>query len=87
MTLVDKLVDGPSNTFRVRLEMRNPGSVLPAGLRCSADLAPPLGGAAKPATPITPVTPVTPAAQRTAAPTSSGMPLRLEPTLRNERAR
>lgn len=39
--LVDQLVDGPSNTFRVRLELPNPGRVLPAGLRCKAELAPP----------------------------------------------
>jgi multidrug efflux pump subunit AcrA (membrane-fusion protein) len=39
VVLVDQLVDGPSNTFRVRLELPNPGRVLPAGLRCKADLA------------------------------------------------
>jgi len=36
--LVDQLVDGPSNTFRIRLELPNPGRALPAGLRCKADL-------------------------------------------------
>lgn len=36
--LVDKLVDGVSNTFRVRLSLPNPGGSLPAGLRCKADL-------------------------------------------------
>ena len=41
VVLVDQLVDGPSNTFRIRLELPNPGRVLPAGLRCKADLAPP----------------------------------------------
>jgi RND family efflux transporter MFP subunit len=41
VVLVDQLVDGPSNTFRVRLELPNPGRVLPAGLRCKADLAQP----------------------------------------------
>jgi RND family efflux transporter MFP subunit len=39
VVVVDRLVDGPSNTFRVRLELPNPGRVLPAGLRCKADLA------------------------------------------------
>jgi len=39
VVVVDRLVDGPSNTFRIRLELPNPGRVLPAGLRCTADLA------------------------------------------------
>jgi RND family efflux transporter MFP subunit len=39
VVLVDKLIDGASNTFRVRLELPNPGLTLPAGLRCKADLA------------------------------------------------
>jgi RND family efflux transporter MFP subunit len=36
--LVDKLVDGASNTFRVRLHLPNPDHALPAGLRCKAYL-------------------------------------------------
>ena len=36
---VDRLIDAASNTFRVRLELRNPGGALPAGLRCKIDLA------------------------------------------------
>lgn len=36
--LVDKLVDGASNTFRVRLLLPNPDHALPAGLRCKAYL-------------------------------------------------
>ncbi len=32
--LVDKLIDGASNTFRVRLELPNPDHALPAGPRC-----------------------------------------------------
>jgi RND family efflux transporter MFP subunit len=36
--LVDKLIDGASNTFRVRLELPNSGLSLPAGLRCKADM-------------------------------------------------
>ena len=38
VVLVDKLVDGPSNTFRVRLALANPKGDLPAGIRCKADL-------------------------------------------------
>ena len=38
VTLVDKLIDGASNTFRIRLELPNPDHALPAGLRCKADL-------------------------------------------------
>ncbi|MCC2673802.1 MAG: efflux transporter periplasmic adaptor subunit [Ramlibacter sp.] len=38
VTLVDKVVDGASNTFRIRLELPNPDMSLPAGLRCKADL-------------------------------------------------
>jgi RND family efflux transporter MFP subunit len=36
--LVDSVIDGPSNTFRVRLELPNPNYELPAGLRCKVDL-------------------------------------------------
>jgi len=32
--LVDKLIDGASNTFRVRLELPNPKHAIPAGPRC-----------------------------------------------------
>jgi len=34
VVLVDPVVDGPSNTFRVRLELPNPKYELPAGVRC-----------------------------------------------------
>lgn len=37
--LVDRVIDPASNTFRVRLELPNPGSALPAGLRCKVDFA------------------------------------------------
>lgn len=36
--LVDKLIDGASNTFRVRLKMPNPDQSLPGGGRCKVDL-------------------------------------------------
>jgi len=32
--LVDRIIDPASNTFRVRLELPNPGNALPAGVRC-----------------------------------------------------
>lgn len=38
ITVVDRLIDGASNTFRVRLELPNADFSLPAGLRCKADL-------------------------------------------------
>lgn len=38
VTSVDRVVDAASHTFRVRLEMPNPGGKLPPGLRCKADL-------------------------------------------------
>ncbi len=39
VVLVDRLIDGASNTFRVRLELPNANMALPAGLRCKADMA------------------------------------------------
>ena len=39
VTLVDRLVEGASNTFRVRLMLPNADGALPAGLRCKAELA------------------------------------------------
>lgn len=36
--VVDPLIDAASNTFRVRLALPNPGNVIPAGVRCTADL-------------------------------------------------
>jgi RND family efflux transporter MFP subunit len=36
---VDRVIDAASNTFRVRLELPNPGHTLPAGLRCKVNLA------------------------------------------------
>jgi RND family efflux transporter MFP subunit len=38
ITVVDGLIDGASNTFRVRAELPNADFSLPAGLRCKADL-------------------------------------------------
>lgn len=38
VVLVDQLVDGPSNTFRIRAEIPNDDFSLPSGLRCKASL-------------------------------------------------
>jgi RND family efflux transporter MFP subunit len=35
VTIVDKVVDAASGTFGVRLELPNPGNIIPGGLRCS----------------------------------------------------
>jgi multidrug efflux pump subunit AcrA (membrane-fusion protein) len=43
---VDRVIDAATNTFRVRLELPNPGGVLPAGLRCKVDLGLTLPGPA-----------------------------------------
>jgi RND family efflux transporter MFP subunit len=40
VTVVDKVIDAASNTFRVQLELPNPNLSLPAGLRCKADFGP-----------------------------------------------
>jgi RND family efflux transporter MFP subunit len=42
---VDRVIDAATNTFRVRLELPNPGGALPAGLRCKVDLGLKLPGA------------------------------------------
>jgi RND family efflux transporter MFP subunit len=38
VVLVDKVIEGASNTFRARLSLPNAGNRLPAGLRCKAEL-------------------------------------------------
>jgi len=64
VTVVDRLVDGASNTFRIRLELPNADLSLPAGLRCKADL----GAVAAPPKPR-PLPPApTPAASRVDTP-------------------
>lgn len=37
VVLVDRVLDAPSNTFRVRLRLPNPKGVIPAGVRCKAE--------------------------------------------------
>lgn len=39
VTLVDRVIDAASNSFRVRLALPNPEHRLPSGLRCSVDFA------------------------------------------------
>ena len=39
VTLVDTVIDGPSNTFRVRLDLPNPNYDLPPGPRCKVELS------------------------------------------------
>lgn len=38
VVLVDSIIDGPSNTYRIRLDLPNPNHTLPAGPRCKIDL-------------------------------------------------
>jgi membrane fusion protein, heavy metal efflux system len=40
VTMVDKVIDAASNTFRVHLELPNANGELPAGLRCRASFGP-----------------------------------------------
>lgn len=63
VTLVDKLIDAPSNTFRVQLALPNPDLALPAGLRCQADfgLALPALTAKQATTPAATPSPIQPA--------------------------
>jgi RND family efflux transporter MFP subunit len=46
VVLVDQLIDGPSNTFRARLELPNGNYEVPAGVRCKIEIvaAPPTPG-------------------------------------------
>lgn len=53
INVIDAVVDAASGTFGVRLELRNPGQRIPAGVRCQADFkrladatVPAAGGAA-----------------------------------------
>jgi len=60
VTQVDRVIDGASNTFRVRLELPNPDGALPAGLRCQVALgvAPPAAEAPPKATGAAPAGPM-----------------------------
>lgn len=39
VTLIDKVIDAASNTFRIQVDLENEDLSLPAGLRCKADFA------------------------------------------------
>jgi RND family efflux transporter MFP subunit len=56
---VDRVIDAASNTFRVRLELPNPGHQLPPGLRCKADLTATGSGATPTAPPEAKAAPAT----------------------------
>jgi RND family efflux transporter MFP subunit len=73
VTLVDRVIDGASNTFRVRLELPNADHALPAGLRCKAALAA-QGAPPSPATP--------PPARPAPTPTPASVQGAKEPVLR-----
>jgi membrane fusion protein, heavy metal efflux system len=75
VTLVDKVIDAASNTFRVQLELPNPDLALPAGLRCKADfgLEPPASRNTAQASP-SPAAPVQPVALKTDNKLASGKP-------------
>jgi multidrug efflux pump subunit AcrA (membrane-fusion protein) len=34
ITVIDRVIDAASGTFRIRLELPNPKNEIPAGLRC-----------------------------------------------------
>jgi cobalt-zinc-cadmium efflux system membrane fusion protein len=48
VTLVDRVIDAASNTFRVRLQLPNPNLAVPAGARCRADFGPAVTADASP---------------------------------------
>ena len=37
VSVIDRVIDAGSGTFRLRLELRNPGYAIPAGLRCRVE--------------------------------------------------
>lgn len=39
VSIVDRVIDGASGTFGVRLELRNPGGGIPAGAKCRVEFA------------------------------------------------
>ena len=78
VVLVDSLIEGASNTFRVRLELPNPDQSLPAGLRCRAEVSD-VELALHKTNIKAPV--LAPPAQPAAASTSGPLPLRMSPVL------
>jgi RND family efflux transporter MFP subunit len=72
---VDAVIDAATHTFRVRLELANPGGTLPAGLRCKVNLAQQPGAAApRPEAALVPVGTRTPPAAAPAPGARAGAP-------------
>jgi RND family efflux transporter MFP subunit len=67
VSLVDRVIDPASNSFRVRLSVPNPRNAVPSGLRCKVDFAGAKPGAAAQATPQ-------PAADQSAGPNGTKAP-------------
>jgi RND family efflux transporter MFP subunit len=64
VALVDRLIEGASNTFRVRLALPNANYALPAGLRCKAELTSEMGSVGTPAPAAAAITPAAAGAAR-----------------------
>ena len=75
IVLVDRVIEGASNTFRIRLELPNPDRALPAGLRCKAEFSD------VDAALTAPVRRAAPQAVVPATHPNGGMQLRVSPTL------
>ena len=72
VTMIDRVVDSASNTFRVQLELPNANGALPAGLRCKAEFA--VIAQAAPALPAA-APPFAPNAAPAPAPAASAAPV------------
>lgn len=68
VTLVDRVIDAASNSFRVRLTLPNPDHTVPSGLRCSVDFG---GSGATSASAAQPGVPARPAGKPASAAPSS----------------
>lgn len=87
VNLVDRVIDPASNTFRARIELPNPDSRVPAGLRCKAQFPEsvtaglPSSAANKPA-PAAPVLTPAPAATKPATAATAAANVALSPAQR-----
>jgi membrane fusion protein, heavy metal efflux system len=92
VTIVDRVLDPASNTFRVRLALPNPDLRVPAGARCKVDFgldasafaptpAAPAARTRPGAAPVAPVAPVAPASAPAPGPTIRIAPVSQAPTL------
>ena len=79
VTLVDRVIDPASNTFRVHLELPNAKHALPAGLRCKAEYATSGEAVVAPAAAATPLPAATPATAPAAVRPASGKPVARAP--------